>query len=200
MTHVLQLYEIGAREVVRAMHAVPREEFVPVAWREEAYADKALPIAYGQTISQPAVVAYMTEQLQLQPTDRVLEIGTGSGYQVAVLAQLAVEVYSIERIPELARTAALRLAGLGYQNVRLRQGDGTLGWPEAAPFDAIIVTAASGQIAPVLVEQLKVGGRLIMPVGAPGGDQTLILLKRISPWKTVERRLWSVRFVPLVTG
>lgn len=200
MAPVLQLYEVSVPSVVRAMHTVPREKFVPAALREEAYADKALPIACGQTISQPAVVAYMTEQLRLTPESRVLEVGTGSGYQAAVLAQLAREVYSIERIPELARSAAARLARLGYANVRLREGDGALGWPEAAPFDAIMVTAAAEQISPGLVAQLRVGGRLIMPIGSPRGDQVLTLLERTAPGETVERRLWLVRFVPLVTG
>ncbi|MDD3180042.1 MAG: protein-L-isoaspartate(D-aspartate) O-methyltransferase, partial [Opitutaceae bacterium] len=138
--------------VVRAMHTVPRDRFVPPDLLEEAYADRALPIDCGQTISQPAVVAYMTERLQITPGCRVLEIGTGSGYQAAILAQLTREVYTIERLPRLAWAAAARLVEIGCVNVRVRQGDGTLGWPEAAPFDAIMVTAAGERIPPALID------------------------------------------------
>lgn len=198
MKRHLRLEEVSNPAVLRAMHTVPREEFVPGSLRTAAYDDRALPIACGQTISQPAVVAYMTEQLRLAPGDRVLEVGTGSGYQAAVLAEIVGEVYTIERIPELAQTASARLARLGHGNVRVRTGDGTKGWPEAAPFDAIMVTAAADQIPPALVAQLKAGGRMIMPVGRPDGDQVLMLLERRPDGETVWQQLWPVRFVPLV--
>jgi protein-L-isoaspartate(D-aspartate) O-methyltransferase len=165
-----------------------------------AYADRALPIMCGQTISQPAVVAYMTEQLRLTAASRVLEIGTGSGYQAAVLAEIAREVYSVERIPELARTATDRLARLGYDNVRVREGDGGLGWPEAAPFDAIIVTAAAAVIPPALLAQLGAGGRMIVPVGGPNDAQVLVRLERRLGDEIVREYLWPVRFVPLICG
>jgi protein-L-isoaspartate(D-aspartate) O-methyltransferase len=198
MKRHLRLEEVSNAAVLRAMHSVPREEFVPESLRTAAYDDRALPIACGQTISQPAVVAYMTEQLRLAPGDRVLEVGTGSGYQAAVLAEIVSEVYTIERIAELAQTAAARLARLGHGNVQVRMGDGTKGWPEAAPFDAIMVTAAADEIPPALVAQLKVGGRMIMPVGRPDGDQVLMLLERRPGEEMVWQQLWPVRFVPLV--
>jgi protein-L-isoaspartate(D-aspartate) O-methyltransferase len=198
MKRHLRLEEVSSAAVLRAMHTVPREEFVPEALRAAAYDDRALPIACGQTISQPAVVAYMTEQLRLAPGDRVLEVGTGSGYQAAVLAEIVAQVFTVERIPELAQTAAARLARLGYANVQVRVGDGTAGWPEAAPFDAIMVTAAADVVPPALVAQLKEGGRMIMPVGAPAGDQVLMLLERRPRGELVWQQLWPVRFVPLV--
>ena len=200
MTRSLHLYEVTDPAVVRAMHAVPREEFVPPDLRAEAYADRALPIECGQTISQPAVVAYMTEKLRVNRESRVLEVGTGSGYQAAVLAQLVSEVHTLERIPELARTAAARLAGLGCDNVHVHEADGTEGWAAAAPFDAIIVTAAAEQIPPALLLQLGPGGRLIMPVGSTDGNQVLVLLERKTAEVTTTRELWPVRFVPLVPG
>jgi len=200
MKRHLRLEEVSDPAVLRAMHTVPREEFVPGHLRGAAYDDCALPIACGQTISQPAVVAYMTERLHLAPGGRVLEVGTGSGYQAAVLAEIAQDVYSIERIPELARAAAARLARLGYTNVHVREGDGALGWPEAAPFDAIMVTAAAEDIPPALPAQLAAGGRLIMPVGGFYGEQALILLERRAPDDFVRQRLWPVRFVPLISG
>jgi protein-L-isoaspartate(D-aspartate) O-methyltransferase len=196
----LRLEEVSDPAVLRAMEAVPREEFVPGHLRGAAYDDCALPIACGQTISQPAVVAYMTEQLCLAPGDRVLEVGTGSGYQAAILAEIVRDVYTIERIPELARTAAERLDRLGYANVHVREGDGAQGWPEAAPYDAIMVTAAAEEIPPSLVAQLDVGGRLIMPVGGSYETQVLLLLERKTPEEISSRRLWAVRFVPLLTG
>jgi protein-L-isoaspartate(D-aspartate) O-methyltransferase len=196
----LRLEEVSDPAVLRAMQAVPREEFVPGHLRGAAYDDCALPIACGQTISQPAVVAYMTEQLGLAPGDRVLEVGTGSGYQAAVLAEIAQDVYSIERIPELARTAGARLVRLGFANVHVREGDGTQGWPEAAPFDAIIVTAAADDIPPALLAQLKITGRLIMPVGGLYGEQVLVLVERRAPDDFIRHRLWPVRFVPLISG
>ena len=198
MKRHLRLEEVSNPAVLRAMHTVRREEFVSAALRSAAYDDRALPIPCGQTISQPAVVAYMTEQLRLERTDRVLEVGTGSGYQAAVLAEVVSRVYTIERIPALAEAAGARLARLGYRNVEVRTGDGTRGWPEAAPFDAIMVTAAAADIPPALVAQLAVGGRLIMPVGDPEGAQVLMLVERPPRGELVWRELWPVRFVPLL--
>jgi protein-L-isoaspartate(D-aspartate) O-methyltransferase len=183
-------------EVLRAMRAVPRHSFVPQQYLEQAYADHPLPIGYGQTISQPYIVAWMTELLDLQAGDRVLEIGTGSGYQAAVLAELGtVEVYTIEIVPELAQSAAQRLKDLGYTAVHVRQGDGYYGWVEAAPFDAIIVTAAPDHLPAPLVAQLASGGSLVVPIGPPGGYQSL--------WRFVEEEgelvaynMGGVAFVP----
>ena len=157
--------DITDAAVLAAMATVPRHLFVPESSLTEAYADKALPIGHGQTISQPYVVALMTELLDLGPDDRVLEIGTGSGYHTAVLSRVAGEVYSIEIIEGMSKEAAARLARLGYDNVHLRAGDGYLGWPEQAPFDAIILTAAPPRIPQPLIDQLKVGGRMVAPVG-----------------------------------
>jgi len=201
MNRRLRLEEVSDPEVLRAMAAVPREEFVPPELADAAYDDRALPIACGQTISQPAVVAYMTEQLGLSAGSRVLEIGTGSGYQTAVLAEIARTVFTIERIAELADAAAARLARLGYANVDVRTGDGTQGWPEAAPFDGILVTAAAAVVPPALLDQLVApGGRLIMPVGGPNEPQTLVRCERRSPDQIVRTPLWAVRFVPLLPG
>ncbi|MDD2764115.1 MAG: protein-L-isoaspartate(D-aspartate) O-methyltransferase [Opitutaceae bacterium] len=200
MKRRLRLEEVSDPAVLRAMQAVPREEFVPRFLRDAAYDDRALPIDCGQTISQPAVVAYMTEKLRLAPGQRVLEVGTGSGYQAAVLAEIVREVYSIERIPALAQTAAARLARLGYGNVHVRTGDGAQGWPEAAPFDAIMVTAATAKVPPALLAQLGTGGRLILPEGGPHEEQVLVLLERKTPTDIVRTTLWAVRFVPLLPG
>jgi len=201
MKRRLRLEEVSDPAVLRAMEAVPREEFVPPELRAAAYDDRALPIECGQTISQPAVVAYMTENLRLSARSRVLEVGTGSGYQAAVLAEIVREVYSIERIPELAAAAAERLARLGYANVRVRTGDGTLGWPEAAPFDGILVTAAASAVPAALLAQVAAsGGRLIMPVGGPQEPQILELCERRSANEIVRTSLWPVRFVPLIPG
>jgi len=183
--------------VLAVMEKVPRHEFVPEQDRNRAYDDRALPIGYDQTISQPYIVAFMTEQLDPQPTDRVLEIGTGSGYQAAVLAQLVAEVYTIEIIEPLAQRAEADLKRLGYTNIRVRAGDGSQGWPEAAPFDAIIVTCAPEKVPPPLVEQLRDGGRMIIPVG-PIGDQELVLLRKQGE-QLEQRAVLSVRFV-LMTG
>lgn len=183
-------------DVLEAMRTVPRHLFVPAEYLDEAYADHPLPIGYGQTISQPYIVAWMTELLELKPGDKVLEIGTGSGYQAAVLAQLGyVEVYSIEIVPELAESAAKRLKALGYSKVKVKQGDGYYGWEEYAPFDAIIVTAAPDYLPPPLAAQLAQDGRLVIPIGPPGFMQTL--------WKFVYEggdlkaiNLGGVAFVP----
>jgi protein-L-isoaspartate(D-aspartate) O-methyltransferase len=196
----LRLVEVSDPVVLNAMEAVPREEFVPGNLQKAAYDDRALPIACGQSISQPAVVAYMTEQLRLTADSRVLEVGTGSGYQAAVLAEIAREVYTIERIPELAQAATARLARLGYGEVRVREGDGTQGWPEAAPFDAIIVTAATAIIPPALLEQLGANGRMIVPVGGSHEAQVLVRLEKQPSGELARDYLWPVRFVPLIGG
>ena len=192
-----QLMPRGIHEerVLAAMAKVPREEFVPEYLRAASYADQPLPIGYDQTISQPFIVAFMTEQLRPQPTNRVLEIGTGSGYQSAILAELVAEVYSIEIIEPLARTAEATLQRLGYKNVHVKVGDGYKGWPEYAPFDIVIVTCAPDHVPPALADQLKEGGRMIIPVGGPG-DQELYLLEK--EHGTLHRRAVSpVRFVPM---
>jgi protein-L-isoaspartate(D-aspartate) O-methyltransferase len=194
----LHLMEVSDPRVLAAMESVPREEFVPAHLREAAYDDRALPIGAGQTISQPAVVAYMTECLRLSPDSRVLEVGTGSGYQAAVLAETARDVFSIERIEKLASSAADRLARLGYDNVRVRHGDGALGWPEEAPFDAVIVSAAAAAIPPALLEQVGPRGRMILPLGGPDDPQVLVLLERNAAGGFDRRELWPVRFVPLL--
>jgi protein-L-isoaspartate(D-aspartate) O-methyltransferase len=180
--------------VLAAMLTVPRHRFVPERLRREAYDDNPLPIGEGQTISQPYIVALMSELLQLTGAERVLEVGNGSGYQAAVLAELAKEVYSIEILEPLARRAAATLRELGYAGVVVRAGDGYLGWPEAAPFDAIIVTAAPDHIPQPLVDQLKVGGRLVIPVGA--FSQELLQCMK-TPTGLLRRDIIPVRFVPL---
>lgn len=186
---------ITNRAVLEAMQSVPRHEFVPKHLRFQAYQDAPLPIGYGQTISQPYIVAFMTEQLQPKPEDRVLEIGTGSGYQAAVLAKLVAAVYTIEIIEPLAKRAAEDLKRLGYTNVFVRFGDGYKGWPDAAPFDAIIVTCAPEKVPRALTEQLKEGGRMIIPVG-PALDQQLVLLTK-EKGKLERRSVLPVRFVPM---
>lgn len=181
--------------VLEALRRVPRHAFVPEALQAEAYDDRPLPIGHGQTISQPYVVGFMTEQLKLRADERVLEIGTGSGYQAAVLSVLVREVYSIEIVPPLAERATRELARMGYTNVHVRTGDGYLGWPEAAPFDAIIVTCAPDHVPAPLVEQLREGGRMIIPVG-DAGSQNLHLLRK-SDGRVEERAVLPVRFVPM---
>jgi protein-L-isoaspartate(D-aspartate) O-methyltransferase len=182
--------------VLAALAKVPREAFVPENMRTQSYADSALPIGQDQTISQPFIVAYMTEQLRLQPTDRVLEIGTGSGYQAAVLAELAKEVYTIEIVEPLAKEASARLARLDYNNAHVKIGDGYQGWPEVAPFDAIIVTCAPDKVPQPLAQQLKEGGRMIIPVGSGMMDQQLYLLEK-KDGELAQRAILPVRFVPM---
>ncbi len=189
--------EADDQRVLDALAAVPRAEFVPEEWRHAASADAALPIAHGQTISQPTIVALMTHLLRVQPGDRVLEVGTGSGYQAAVLAAMGARVFSVEILPELAREAAARLTRLGYASVRVHVGDGGLGWPEEAPFDAIIVTAAAPTVPPALVAQLKPGGRLVIPVGPRDAVQQLLLVTRERDGRLAEQVVTDVRFVPL---
>ena len=183
-----------------ALAKVNRAAFTPPNRLADAWLNAPLPIGQGQTISQPFIVALMSELLDLQQSDKVLEVGTGSGYQAAVLAELAGEVYSIEVLPALAERAAKTLAEQGYANMRLRTGDGARGWAEEAPFDAIIVTAAALAIPPPLIEQLGVGGRLIAPIGPPHGDQELVLLHKQADGQPTERRVLSVAFVPLTGG
>jgi protein-L-isoaspartate(D-aspartate) O-methyltransferase len=187
---------IESPAVIEAMLAVPRHEFVPDNMVEQAYGDHPLPIGYGQTISQPYIVALMTEALELDTDDVVLEVGTGSGYQAAVLAEIVGQVYTMEIIGALAESAADRLAALGYDNVEVRHGDGYLGWPEHAPFDAIIVTAAPDHVPPPLRAQLADGGRLVLPVGPVGGYQELWMIERDGDEFTTTS-LGGVRFVPL---
>lgn len=195
-----QVVERGVRSrvVLDAMRRVRRERYVPSYLSEFAYEDSPLPIEEEQTISQPYIVAFMVEALGLRGGERVLEIGTGSGYAAAVLAEIAGEVYTIERHEQLARVAAERLARDGYTQVHLRQGDGTLGWPEAAPFDAIIVAAGGPRIPDSLREQLAEGGRLVIPVGHVVGPQKLVRVTRIAGDLYNEEDLADVRFVPLV--
>ena len=194
-------YIIGAGirdpAVIDAMYRVQRHQFVLPEYRNAAYLDRPLPIDAGQTISQPYVVAFMTEALKLGPDDKVLEVGTGSGYQAAVLAAIVAEVYSIEIIDTLAVSAAARLDRLGYNNVTVVSGDGYYGLPDDAPFDAIIVTAAAGHVPPPLVEQLKPGGRMIIPVGPVYSVQVLILVEKALDGSISTRQLLPVRFVPM---
>jgi len=183
--------------VLDAISKVPRHEFVPLKQRRWAYKNRPLPIGYGQTISQPVIVAIMTDLLQLKKTDRVLEIGTGSAYQAAVLSELVDSVYSIEIVEGLAERAASDLQRTGYGDVNTRQGDGYYGWKEAAPFDAIIVTAAASHIPPSLVKQLKPGGRMIIPVGGQFMVQHLVLVIKDTDDRLTTRQILPVKFVPL---
>lgn len=192
--------QIAARGVsdpatLEAMQTVARHEFLPLRLREEAYGDYPLPIGYGQTISQPYIVAFMTEAIRPQPGEKILEIGAGSGYQAAVLAQMGAEVYTIEIVEPLAEMARRTLERLGYKNAHVRHGDGYRGWPEHAPFDAIIVTCAPDKIPPDLVAQLKDGGRMIIPVGS-GMEQELVLLRKHGD-KIEKQSVLPVRFVPM---
>jgi protein-L-isoaspartate(D-aspartate) O-methyltransferase len=184
--------------VLEALRTVPRHEFVPAEQRDRAYEDRPLPIGYGQTISQPFIVALMTDLLNVGEDAVVLEIGTGSGYQAAVLSPLAGRVYSIEIIPELGQAAGERLERLAFENVETRVGDGYYGWPEAAPFDGILVTAAASHIPPPLVQQLKPGGRMVIPVGAAFAQQQLMLVEKREDGGITTRQLLPVQFVPLI--
>jgi protein-L-isoaspartate(D-aspartate) O-methyltransferase len=189
---------ISDARVLEAILRVPRHEFVPETLRAQAYQDHPLPIGDGQTISQPYVVALMLESLQIAPKDKVLEVGTGSGYATALLAELAAQVFSIERHPALAESARNLLAGLGYANIQVFTGDGTLGLPAAAPFDAILVSAAAPALPPALLSQLREGGRMIIPVGS-ADDQQLQFIRMINGQPVISPRE-LVRFVPLVPG
>jgi len=189
---------VRSQKVLDAMRKVPRERFLPEGQAVWAYDDGPLPIGDGQTISQPYIVAYMTEALALEGGETVLEIGTGSGYAAAVLAEIAAEVYTIERIEGLAAMASSVLNDLGYNNVHVRQGDGTLGWPEHAPFDGIVVTAGGPDVPDTLKHQLKIGGRLVIPVGHTTRYQELIRVTRIGEAEFKTEDLVPVRFVPLI--
>jgi len=194
----VRAHAVRSPRILEALRKVPREAFVAHRFSEQAYHDVPLPIGYGQTISQPLMVARMIEALELAGDERVLEVGTGSGYAAAVLSLLAREVHSVERIPELAESAAARLRKLGYANVHVHHGDGTRGWHAASPYDAIVVAAASAVVPAELLEQLSVGGRLVVPVGDPE-EQSLVRMRWTS--KGLEREdLELVRFVPLVAG
>jgi len=197
---VEHLRRSGIRDerVLEAIARVPRERFVPREWRDEAYADHPLPIGEGQTISQPYIVALMTQALDLKPGEKVLEIGTGSGYQTAILAEMGADLHTVELRPSLLEAARRRLERLGYSNIHYRLGDGHLGWPELAPYDAILVTAAPDEIPPALIEQLAPGGRMVIPVGPTPGYQTLWLILKDRNGGIRRVDLGGVAFVPLV--
>lgn len=189
---------ISDSRVLSAMREVPRHLFVPPEYRPMAYESRPLPIGEGQTISQPYVVAFMTEILRLKPGDRVLEVGTGSGYQAAIAAKLAGEVYTVEIFPSLADRARANLESLGYRNIFVRQGDGYYGWEEKAPFDAVIVTCAGGHIPPPLIRQLRTGGRMIMPIGGPFMTQNLVFVDKRADGSLSQRNVLPVVFVRLL--
>lgn len=191
-------HHVLAEPVIAALATVPRHRFVPADRQAGAYLNRALPIGHDQTISQPYIVALMTHLARLAPGDKVLEIGTGSGYQAAILAEVGAEVYSIELVPELGREAANTLAQLGYDDLHLRIGNGYEGWPEAAPFDAIIVTAAPPQVPQALKDQLATGGRMVIPVGPEGGRQTLQVITKEADGSMHTRDVVPVGFVPMV--
>ena len=186
--------------VMRAMATVPRHKFVPLMQRPFAYLNRPLPIGHGQTISQPYIVAIMTDLIKPKPGHRVLEIGTGSGYQAAILAEVVKEVYTIEIIKPLGEDAEARFKDLNYRNVKSRIGDGYYGWKEAAPFDGIVVTAAAGHVPPPLIQQLKPGGRMIIPVGSRFMVQQLVIVEKDMQGKVTTRQILPVRFVPLTGG
>ena len=194
-----QLEARGIRDarVLRAMSAISRHAFVPAPFQSQAYDDLPLPLGFGQTISQPFIVALMTSELRLTGQERVLEIGTGSGYQTAILSWLCREVYSIERLPELLDAARRQFATLSRANIRLKCGDGAQGWPEHAPYDAILVAAAAPAVPPALLEQLKPGGRMVIPLGPP--DQQVLTLVEPSPTRVSSRPITGCVFVPLIT-
>ena len=187
--------DVRDERVLAAMNKVPREEFVPQDSRAASYTDQPLPIGYGQTISQPYIVAFMTEQLRPKPSDRVLEVGTGSGYQAAILAELVAEVYSVEIVEPLAKNAEATLQRLGCKNVHLKIGDGYKGWPETAPFDAIIVTCAPDKVPQPLIDQLRDGGRMVIPVGDRFAQELYLLEKKNGQLK--QSATLPVRFVPM---
>jgi protein-L-isoaspartate(D-aspartate) O-methyltransferase len=189
---------INDEAVLNAMGKVPREKFLPEDMVQSAYLNSALPIDEGQTISQPLVVAMMTQLLEVKSRDRILEIGTGSGYQTAVLAEIALEVFTVELLPSLAVTAKGRLEGMGYSNIHFRTGDGTLGWKESAPYDGILVAAGGPKVPESLLAQLAVGGRLVIPVGLELEFQELIRVRRTSPLEFKKENLGPVKFVPLL--
>ena len=193
-----QLIDRGIRDprVLAALAKVSRQLFVPPAHRDKSYTDHPLPIGAGQTISQPYIVALMTQELALKPHSKVLEVGTGSGYQTAILANVAAQVYSIERIPSLGQGACELLRTLGMTNVEIRLGDGTLGWPEAAPFDGILVTAAAPQVPPTLLDQLADQGRLVLPIGSPVNQELTVVERSGKDLRT--RQVCSCVFVPLI--
>jgi protein-L-isoaspartate(D-aspartate) O-methyltransferase len=198
VAHQLEGRGIFDPAVLAAMGEVPREFFVDEQYRPYAYEDGPLPILEGQTISQPYVVALMIEAMALKPGDRVLEIGTGSGYAAAVLSRIVAEVHSVERLDSLVEYARERVARLGYDNVHIHHGDGTLGWPEAGPYDAVVVAAGGPRVPPALKEQLAIGGRLVMPVGSEQRSQQLIRLLRVGEEEFAREKLGHVRFVPLI--
>ena len=181
-----------------AMIGIPREDFVPDNMRHATFRDGALPVGHGQTISQPFIVALMTQLLELDETSTVLEIGTGTGYQAAILSRLAQQVYSVERIPQLARSAQQKLVEMGCDNVETRCSDGYLGWPEKAPFDAIVVTAAAAKLPTALLEQLAPAGRMVIPIGLPHAHQELVLVTRDLQGEVSTRNILGVAFVPMV--
>ena len=185
------------KRVMNAMRTIPRHLFVPANLRRAAYDNRPLPIGHGQTISQPYIVALMTDLLRVDANDVVLEVGTGSGYQAAILSPLVKQVYTVEIVEPLAKQAAARLRALGYRNVSVQHADGYEGWKAAAPFDAIIVTAAATHIPPPLVQQLKPGGRMVIPVGGPFATQSLMLVEKTAAGKVRTREVLPVRFVPL---
>ena len=185
---------IKDKRVLAAMSKVPRHQFVDLSWRDWAYSDRPLPIGHSQTISQPYIVAYMTETAEISPEDKVLEIGTGCGYQAAILGEIAQEVYSIEIIPQLAEKARRTLSQLGYENIKVKTGDGYQGWAENAPYDAIIVTAAPEQIPQPLIDQLATNGKMVIPVGT--WYQDIVVLTK-TPDRIVKKKTIPVRFVPM---
>jgi len=200
MTGTLTGRSLLSPRVMKAMGEVPREQFVPAKLSRDAYGNFPLPIGSGQTISQPFIVALMTDLLETRPSDKVLEVGTGSGYQAAVLAKLVDRVYSLELLPELASAAQRLLLQLGYRNIAVRNADGYQGWQEHAPYDAIIVTAAAPEVPRRLTEQLKDGGRLVIPVGAPYQRQELLRLEKDTDGRIRREEILAVAFVPLVHG
>jgi protein-L-isoaspartate(D-aspartate) O-methyltransferase len=200
LARLIELGGVRDSATLAAMRFVPRHEFVPAAYRSMAYADHPLPIDQGQTISQPSLVAYMTEIVRPRPGAKVLEVGTGSGYQAAILARTGCRVFTIEIFRTLAVSADERLRRLGFRGITVRHGDGYLGWPEEAPFDAIVVTAGAEHVPPALVAQLKPGGRMVIPVGAELDVQNLLLVEKDAKGAVRTENLLPVRFVPLLRG